>query len=190
MKKEPYTCIRCRYTSYHKACMRYHLYKNKKTCPATKNVIELTDEIKQHILDNRIYKEPKTSQNVRLELEYHKNKKSELFYQLLLEKHLGGSHKALSCGITDVTTENSHSEIKEWKSWKEGVGQLHCYNKADPKENLNLYLFGSCSKKCKKEAIDISLSFGFNVYEFVHENDKVKIIDLAKDTTNYIYDPK
>ena len=30
----------------------------KKTCPGIKNVIELTDEIKQHIMDNRIYKMP------------------------------------------------------------------------------------------------------------------------------------
>lgn len=55
MKKEPYCCIRCNYTTHHKGSMIYHLYKTKKPCPATKNVIELTDEIKQHILDNRIY---------------------------------------------------------------------------------------------------------------------------------------
>jgi hypothetical protein len=38
--------------------MNKHLYQLKKPCPGTKIVIELTDEIKQHILDNRIYKIP------------------------------------------------------------------------------------------------------------------------------------
>jgi hypothetical protein len=36
--------------------MKIHLYNLKKICPATKNNITLTDEIKQYILDNRIYK--------------------------------------------------------------------------------------------------------------------------------------
>jgi len=36
--------------------MRYHLYETKKLCPATSNDIVLTDDIKEHILTNRIYK--------------------------------------------------------------------------------------------------------------------------------------
>ena len=58
MKHEPYTCIRCNYSTERKNNMFYHLYKMKKTCPGTKNVIELTEEIKQHIMENRIYKIP------------------------------------------------------------------------------------------------------------------------------------
>lgn len=63
MKKEPYCCIRCNYSTHHRFNMHKHFYKTKKPCPATKNVIELTDEIKQHILDNRIYKIPEEPKN-------------------------------------------------------------------------------------------------------------------------------
>jgi hypothetical protein len=39
--------------------MRNHLFNRKKDCPATENDIELTKEIKEYILKNRIYKIPK-----------------------------------------------------------------------------------------------------------------------------------
>ena len=38
--------------------MKRHFYENKKICPALSNNIDLTEEIKQHILLNRIYLEP------------------------------------------------------------------------------------------------------------------------------------
>lgn len=60
MKKEQlYTCIRCGYIIEFKSSMNKHLYKTKKQCPATSNDIELTNEIKDYILANRIYKIPK-----------------------------------------------------------------------------------------------------------------------------------
>ena len=37
----------------------FHFYKLKKPCPSTHNDIELTEVIKKHILDNRIYHIPK-----------------------------------------------------------------------------------------------------------------------------------
>jgi hypothetical protein len=43
--------------------MKDHLYLRKKKCPALENDIELTDEIKEYILNNRIYKIPK-QQNI------------------------------------------------------------------------------------------------------------------------------
>ena len=63
--REDYTCPCCGYHTTHKTNMHFHLYKLKKPCPKSKNVIELTDEIKQHILQNRIYQVPKqTSQQI------------------------------------------------------------------------------------------------------------------------------
>lgn len=189
MKKEPYCCIRCGYNTVQKNHIYKHLYLLKKTCPATKNLIELTDEIKQHILDNRIYKEPKTNQALSLELQFYKNRKNEAFYQMLLEQFLGGGHKHLSCGITDVTTDECHAEIKEWKNWKEAIGQLGCYNKVDPRNRLELYFFGSISKKAKKEAIDVSKSFEYHVFEFIDENNEIKIIDLSSGNVVHVYKP-
>lgn len=64
MKKDSYCCIRCGYTTNQKSNINRHLYLLKKPCPATQNVIELTDEIKQHILDNRIYHIPEEPKNI------------------------------------------------------------------------------------------------------------------------------
>lgn len=58
MKHEPYACIRCGYSTEHKSKMKLH-FSRKKPCPATKNVIDVTDEIKEHILANRVYRIPK-----------------------------------------------------------------------------------------------------------------------------------
>ncbi len=61
----PYTCIRCNYTTKDRYSIKRHFYERKKKCPGTKNKIELTDEIKEDILENRVYiipapvKEPK-----------------------------------------------------------------------------------------------------------------------------------
>jgi hypothetical protein len=56
--KPPYTCICCGYETSHKTDMYRHLYTTKKECPKCVNTIELTEEIKQHILKHRIYHLP------------------------------------------------------------------------------------------------------------------------------------
>jgi hypothetical protein len=59
MDIKPYTCIRCNYQTKDKTKMNNHFYKRKKLCPSTLNKIDLTDEIKKEILENRIYHIPK-----------------------------------------------------------------------------------------------------------------------------------
>lgn len=54
-----YTCPRCGYQTKNKKHMERHLFEKKTVCPATKEVIELTDDIKKHILANRILIKPK-----------------------------------------------------------------------------------------------------------------------------------
>ena len=61
MPKTPYTCPRCGYAISHKGSMRTHMYTLKKKCPATVNDIDLTDEIKTWVLENRVYKEAITN---------------------------------------------------------------------------------------------------------------------------------
>lgn len=58
----PYTCIRCGYTTQDRAKIRRHLYDMKRPCPTDVNDIELTDAIKEHIVDFRIYHMPKVEQ--------------------------------------------------------------------------------------------------------------------------------
>ena len=56
--KVPYTCISCGYMVSLKADMRRHLYSRQTPCPKTLNEIELTNEIKDKILKDRIYRIP------------------------------------------------------------------------------------------------------------------------------------
>jgi hypothetical protein len=52
---QAYTCVRCGYNTLRKSSMLDHLVHRKKPCPTLRADIELTAEIKQHILDNRVY---------------------------------------------------------------------------------------------------------------------------------------
>jgi len=54
----PYTCICCGYDTRHKPAMRRHLY-NRRSCPKVLNDIQMTDEIREYILENRVYHIPK-----------------------------------------------------------------------------------------------------------------------------------
>jgi hypothetical protein len=53
--QDEYACTRCGYKTKIKARMRRHLYYLKSICPGSKNNIELTDVIKEIILENRVY---------------------------------------------------------------------------------------------------------------------------------------
>lgn len=60
--KVPYTCYRCSYNTIYKGNMRRHLYSKGVECPGIANDIELTAEIKEKILKNRVHHEPKPNQ--------------------------------------------------------------------------------------------------------------------------------
>jgi hypothetical protein len=66
LKKDPYSCCRCGYFTDHKASMRKHLYKLDRPCPGSRNNIELSDEVKIYILDNRIYHVPKVQSDTQI----------------------------------------------------------------------------------------------------------------------------
>ena len=56
--KLPYTCPSCGYETVQKNDMKKHFYKVLKPCPKQLNNIDLTDDIKEFILANRIYHQP------------------------------------------------------------------------------------------------------------------------------------
>jgi hypothetical protein len=58
-KHTDYECPRCGYKSNRKPAMRKHFYEVKKPCPGIMNLIDLTDDIKQTVLNNRVYHIPK-----------------------------------------------------------------------------------------------------------------------------------
>lgn len=57
--KQPYECPCCGYKTEQKSHMKKHLYTLSKPCPQTQNALELTEDIKEHILSNRVYIVPK-----------------------------------------------------------------------------------------------------------------------------------
>lgn len=105
------------------------------------------------------------------------NPKSELFYQRVLESYLGHGHKKLQVGETDVTTFDLHAEIKKWPNWKQAMGQLIAYNTEDPKERIQLYLFGDYRKKTI--ATKVLQQNGIDVYEFHLTPGSCDIYDMA-----------
>lgn len=58
-KNLPYECPRCGYKTDQLGCIRRHLFDRKKGCPSTKSDIVLTDEIKEYVLNNRVYRSKK-----------------------------------------------------------------------------------------------------------------------------------
>lgn len=193
--KPPYICYCCGYETPRKADMRIHLYK-KKPCPKILNNIELTDEIKEFILANRIYKPDDKStiillnkeiQKLKIENILLKDKKREDYYQIIVEEFLKGTHKRLNCGVTDVTTDIIHAEIKEWCSYKQCHGQLLSYNLEDPRPTLQVYLFGTYGKKAKEAAYQNLIQFNFEVYTFDHHDKSVDIIEYRTNEIKFTY---
>jgi hypothetical protein len=82
-------------------------------------------------------------------------------------------------GVSDVTTDYCHAEIKEWQDWKTAYGQLKSYNRNDPKEKLQAYFFGKYQELYKLNAIDVLNADKIDCYEFKIEDNIVLIIDLA-----------
>lgn len=173
--------------------MYNHLYQKRKPCPALHLDIDLTDEVKQYIMNNRVFKaEQKDPQIKKLQVEIAilKDKKDESVYQLLLQNFLGGKHLQLNIGVTDISTDRLHAEIKLWNCWKEAIGQLLVYNKEAPRETLYLYLFGKYSKKCKVKAVEMIQSFGIKPFEVEVVKDEFRITDLVTSEIIYTQDMK
>jgi hypothetical protein len=87
MKTILYTCFRCEYKTKEKYRMKDHLYKRIKPCPAKSLLkdIELTDEIKDYILINRVYHIPKQVTNT-LKPELIENDKEYHFIYMIRPK--------------------------------------------------------------------------------------------------------
>lgn len=113
---------------------------------------------------------------LRLELQFYKNKTNEQLYQHLIEKYLEGTHCRLPSGVTDVSNDTTHAEIKNWDSWKEAIGQLTCYNIDAPRNFLHVYLFG---RKPKKADIIFKAFNECNIkpFYFVCDEDCINIKD-------------
>lgn len=102
-----------------------------------------------------------------LTIELMKENKNEKAYQHLLETHRfpGASHRKLACGITDITTDTVHAEIKHYSGWKEAIGQLMAYNAVLPRPELHVYFFGKYAPSCKKMAAQVMATTSIQPFE-------------------------
>jgi hypothetical protein len=141
--------------------------------------------VKIQTLENTCKNQKKKISQLLLNIELMKKNKNEQFYQRLLENFLDGHHKILKVGVTDVTTENSHCEIKEWRQWKDAIGQLLSYNHEDPKEKLCVYLFGNYDELKKTNAFNILSNLKLIVYEFIEDKNDIHIIKYDDKTIIY-----
>jgi uncharacterized protein VirK/YbjX len=107
-----------------------------------------------------------------------KTKKNEEFYQNILEKHFNASHKVLETGITDITTDHAHIEIKRWNCWREAFAQLLLYNSSEKKENLIACFFGEYQQSAKDIAVKSLQGQSIECYEFKHNVDNIELVNM------------
>ncbi len=100
---------------------------------------------------------------------------TENVYQKHLEAILHGGHVDYGIyGITDITTDDFHAEIKSWKSWKNVIGQLTSYNHASARLELRSYMYGDLPNKKKLESIKAYI----NVFHIEICQETLTITDL------------
>ena len=113
---------------------------------------------------------------------YHKLLEKD--YQKYLEKLFNGdSHLKNKFGITDITTTNSHIEIKNWSNYKNCLGQLIAYNLGNPKQFLIAAFFGNIV--FKERAITLMHNNKIDVWD-INIVDNQLIIDKYPYTTKDI----
>lgn len=110
---------------------------------------------------------------------------TESYYQKILENVLNGKHKRIPSGITDVTTEKIHAEIKCWPKWRHAIGQLMSYNVYEYRPDLRIYLFDSYCKKQKQVALNVFHHYSIMPFEFQHDDFNLRIIDLTNNKCVY-----
>lgn len=105
---------------------------------------------------------------------------NEATFQKLLEKYRfpGATHKRVACGVTDITTDTLHAEIKRFDFWKEAIGQLMAYKVVMHRSELQLYLFGRVSQACKDMAIHVLQSLNIHPFEMILTDTEFIIVDL------------
>lgn len=157
------------------------------------------NDTNNHIIDenkhlkNVINDLGKKVQKLEIELQITKDDVSEKTYQTLLERFRfpGSTHMRFSCGVSDITTDTVHAEIKRYDTWKEAIGQLLSFNIASPRAEMHVYLFGKYSVSCKKIAIEHFQKLNIKPFELQIENNKLIIRDVSNNhEQKYDIDPE
>ena len=105
----------------------------------------------------------------------------ETFYQSLMEGLLGAGHKRLSTGVTDITIDGLHAEIKRWTCWSQALGQLDKYQHADAKSELRVYMFGKFGAAAKQTAAGVFWAKGCRVFDLVRTPTHIDVVEMTMD---------
>lgn len=140
-----------------------------------------------YVLREELQNKDKVIHKQKLELAFLKKKKNEDFYQGIMEQHYNATHKTLECGITDVTTNDAHYEIKRWSCWKEALSQLILYNDDDPKEHMYACFFEICGEQQKKKVQSRFAKYNITCLEFREEKNSITLCDLESGEIKLTY---
>lgn len=114
-------------------------------------------------------------------------KKNEDFYQSILEKHFNATHKKLLIGVTDITTDDTHIEIKRWCNWRDAFAQLILYNSHDPKEKLHACFFGEYTQPSKDLAIASLKQQNITCFELTQTPDAIYMTNLEDNAQEVVW---
>lgn len=105
---------------------------------------------------------------------------NEESFQKHLEIILHGGHVNYGFyGISDITNDAFHAEIKSWQSWKNVIGQLTSYNHASPRSELRAYMYGNLPSKPKLQlAMSLLAEFNINAFHIEMCQNVLTITDL------------
>jgi hypothetical protein len=172
--------------------------------------IQLTDDIKEHVLLNRIYKNPllkkvnatiytatlkdasslkEQVRSLQLEIAMLRGRYDEKFYQTVVERYLGKSHMKLKHCVTDVTTATTHVEIKRWAKYTDCIGQLMTYQAQCPKDESHAYMFDeTCGKSKIATAVTIMKKVIPGIKMFTFDTSKTCVKILNCDTNEVVFE--
>lgn len=102
--------------------------------------------------------------------------KLEKFYQTYLEQKFQASHTRVSHGITDIETDDSIIEIKNWKNYKTAIGQLLSYTNRNNKKRI-AYFFGNKPKNME-EIIHLYQSYNIEIYHIYEDSTKIIVEEV------------
>lgn len=197
-KEKIYECDYCRSKfstpqgkSQHKKICPKHPDKEmyNKVRILEENIRQLQEQISPESLpgNNSIHKLLKENEKLKAQLHILQAKKNEDFYQSILEKHFKATHKKLPIGITDITTEDTHIEIKRWSCWREAFAQLILYNSHDPKEKLHACFFGEYTQPAKNLAIQALKQQNISCFELMQTDNTIYMVNLDDNSKEMIY---
>jgi len=108
-------------------------------------------------------------------------KKAERYYQNLLAAKLGFGHCPISrVGVTDITTPDTHIEIKNWRDYDDVPGQLQKYQKALKRPNQCVYFFGEePGNERFGQIIELMKDANIEVFSF-DSNDHIRKHDIVE----------